>query len=317
MTKKTSIGRREFLKLVGGTGLVIAGTSVSADRLWAQTTSQKLSTINPGLKYDLAAVKNGEPALMFDKAMAAIGDLNTRIKPGYKVLVKPNIGWDVTPQNAANTNPELIGHIVKRCKEAGAARVYVFDHTCDEEKSCWKTSGIGDAVRKNGGTILTGDNEKDYKEVPLKGAKILKTVKVHKLVVESDYFINVPVLKSHGSGRVTISMKNLMGIVWDRRLWHREDLHYCIAEFASFYKPDLNVVDAYRVMKRHGPRGRSGKDVAAFRSLIASDDILAADIAATKLFGEDIKNVRYIQLATEMKVGNADLKNMNIARIKL
>lgn len=321
MTKKTSgrsIGRRDFLKLVGTTGVVLAGSKINSGKLWAAPPAAAVKAKEEAKTgYQMAAVKNGTPAQMFDKAMEAIGDLKTRIKPGSKVVVKPNIGWDVSPQKAANTNPELIGHIVKRCKEAGAGEVYVFDHTCDEEKSCWKTSGIGPEVTKNGGKLVTGDDENDYKEVNFKNAKILKKVKIHKLILDSDYFINVPVLKSHGSGRVTIAMKNLMGIIWDRRLWHREDLHYCIAEFASLLKPNLNVIDAYRVMMKNGPRGRSENDVAMYKSLIAGEDILAVDVAATKLFGANIADVRYLNLGKELKVGNFDLDKMKIARIKL
>ncbi len=105
------------------------------------------------------------------------------------------------------------------------------------------------------------------------------------MILQSDVFINVPVLKSHGGARLTVAMKNLMGIVWDRGEWHANDLHQCIADFTSYRKPDLNVVDAYNVMMRHGPRGVSTADVVNLQSQLLSTDLVTADAVAAKLFG--------------------------------
>jgi uncharacterized protein (DUF362 family) len=153
--------------------------------------------------------------------------------------------------------------------------------------------------------------------VEVKGGRNLRNAKVHELILKSDVFINVPVLKSHSSAKVTISMKNLMGIVWDRRFWHRNDLNQCIADFATYRKPDLNIVDAYNVMTRNGPRGVSAEDVVNMKYLIVSTDMVAADAAAAKLFGIEPQNVNYIQLANDMGVGQMDLTKLNIGRIKV
>ncbi len=145
----------------------------------------------------------------------------------------------------------------------------------------------------------------------------LKTVKVHEAILSADVFINVPVLKSLGSARLTIAMKNLMGIVWDRGYWHRHNLHQCIADYATFRRPDLNVVDAYRVMMQNGPRGYSKEDTALMKTQIISTDIVAADTAATKLFGMEPADVPYLQMAYNKKVGNMKLDELNIKRITL
>ena len=265
---------------------------------------------------DLVAVKGGEPAQMFDKAMEAMGGLNRFVKKGQKVVVKPNIGWDVPPERAANTHPGLIGHIVKRCLEAGAAEVFVFDNTCDNWLKCYSTSGIEEAVKKAGGKVVPGNDEKYYKPVNVAG-RVLKNASVHELILNCDVFINVPVLKHHSSADVSISMKNLMGIVWDRRWWHRNNLHQCIADFAGFRKPDLNVVDAYRVMMKNGPRGVSEADVKIMKSLIVSTDIVAADAAASRLLGIDPTQIGHIRLAHEMKLGTMDFSSLNIQRITI
>ena len=271
----------------------------------------------PPQDFDLVAIKGGEPHTMFDKAIDSIGGMKSFVKKGNTVVVKPNIGWDVIPERAANTNPILVKRIVEHCLEAGAKDVYVFDHTCDDWNSCYSSSGIERAVKDAGGKIVPGNSERYFQEVAVSGGKRLKKAKVHELILESDVFINVPILKSHSSVDITISMKNLMGVVWDRRYWHSNDLDQCIADFTSFRKPDLNVVDAYYMMTKNGPRGVSNADVVTMKSQIISTDIVAADSAATKLFGLDPQEVDYIKFAYDMKLGEIDLNKLNINRIIL
>ncbi|MBI2417676.1 MAG: DUF362 domain-containing protein, partial [Ignavibacteriales bacterium] len=168
-----------------------------------------------------------------------------------------------------------------------------------------------------GGKIAPGNSEGYYQEQVIKAGKSLKNAKVHELMLSADVFINVPILKSHGSTQLTMSMKNLMGTVWDRRYWHKNDLHQCIADFASFRKPDLTIIDAYAVMKQNGPRGVSEADVTIMKSLIISRDMVLADAAAAKLFGSDPDSVGYIRIAHDMKVGSKNLSAANIQRISM
>lgn len=271
----------------------------------------------PPLPFDLVAVKGGEAHSMFDKGIEALGGLQTFIKKGSKVVVKPNIGWDVSPERAGNTNPKLISRIIEHCHNAGAKEVYVVDHTCDEWQRCYSNSGIEKAVKDAGGKIVPGNSESYYHDVKIPGGKSLTSSKEHEIILGADAFINVPVLKSHGGTSLTISMKNLMGNVWDRRFWHRNDLHQCIADFATFRKPTLNVIDAYLVMKSNGPKGVSVEDVVTMKAQIISADIVAADAAAAKLFGLKPEDIRYIQIASDMKIGRKDLDKLNIKRITL
>lgn len=266
---------------------------------------------------DLVAVRGGEADAMFDSGIAALGGMAAFVKKGETVVIKPNIGWDVTPERAGNTNPRLVARIVKHCLEAGAKEVYVFDHTCDNAQRCYRTSGIEQAVKDAGGKMAPGGSEGYYQEVTIAGGTSLTKAKEHELVLKSDVFINVPVLKSHSSTRLTIAMKNLMGSVWDRGYWHSNDLHQCIADFSSYRKPTLNVVDAYAVMKRNGPRGVSVSDVAVMKAQLLSRDPVAIDAAATKLFGLEPASVRYIKLAADKGVGRMDLETLTIKRIAL
>jgi len=266
---------------------------------------------------DLVAVRGGEAAQMFQKGIEVFGGMSAFVKKGQKVVIKPNIGWDVLPERGGNTNPKLVGEIIKQCLQAGAKEVMVFDHTCDEWQRCYKNSGIEAAVKDAGGRIAPGHAEGYYHDVAIPKGKVLKNSKEHELVLGADVFINVPVLKHHSSSRITCALKNLMGNVWDRGYWHGNDLHQCIADFGTFRKPTLNVVDAYYVMKRNGPRGVSAEDVVTMKAQLLSTDIVAIDTAAVKMFGSDPKEIRHIQYAAEQGVGRMDLENLNIKRITL
>lgn len=270
---------------------------------------------SPGGNYDLVAVRGGQPVEMYNKAMIEMGGMQRYVQKGQTVVVKPNIGWDVVPERAANTNPQLVAAIVADCLKAGASRVYVLDNTCDDWQRSYQNSGIEAAVRQAGGQMVPGNLERYYKDVTIPGAKRLTTAKVHEHIINSDVFINVPVLKHHASTSVTIAMKNLMGIVWDRRFWHRNDLHQCIADFCLYRKPDLNIVDAYMVMTQNGPRGTSTADLSLMKSLLVSSDIVAIDTASALIFGSQPQDIGHIRIAGEMKLGTSNLESLNIKRV--
>jgi uncharacterized protein (DUF362 family) len=305
--------RRDFLRNSVGFG-VLSGAALSMGKF-----SEIIAAENGALQlpYDLVAVKGGEAAEMFDKGIASLGGMKMFVKPNQTVVVKPNIGWDAAPERAANTNPLLVARIIEQCKMAGAKSVYVFDNTCSEWTRCYKNSGIEAAVKKAGGIMVTGSSEKYYQSVDIKGGRSLKNAKVHELILESDVFINVPTLKSHGGSTLSIAMKNLMGVVWDREYWHSHDLHQCIADFPTFRKPDLNIVDAYRVLKRNGPRGVSVADVATMKYQLIGKDIVAIDAASTKVFGLDPKQVKHIGLAEQLGVGRTNIDAMKVNRITM
>jgi uncharacterized protein (DUF362 family) len=305
--------RRDFIRNSVGFG-VLSGAALSMgnfDRLMAEETDALQ------LPYDMVAIKGGEAAEMFEKGIASLGGMKQFVKPNQTVVVKPNIGWDSAPERAANTNPLLIAAIVESCKRAGAKAVYVFDNTCAEGVRCYKMSGIEDAVKKAGGTMVSGRTEGYYQQVSLPNAKRLKTARVHELIIKSDVFINVPVLKNHGGSTLSVAMKNMMGVVWDREYWHSNDLHQCIADFTTYRKPDLNVVDAYRVMKRNGPRGVSVADVATMKYQIIGKDIVAIDTAAAKVFGIDPKQVKHIALAEQLGSGTTNIDGLKVNRISM
>ena len=308
--------RRDFLKttLLGTLAGVLGGSATHS--VEGQTVT------GMSQKKPLVAVMGGEPVEMLNKALEALGGIEKYIKKGQKVVIKPNIAWDKTPEEAANTNPSLVAEVVKKCLAAGASQVVVFDHTCDNWKATYVRSGIEEAARKAGAKVVAADLESYYEEVTLPSAVKLKKTKIHKELIACDVWINMPILKNHGGAKMSVSMKNYMGIVYDREYFHSNDLQQCIADVCTWEKrPVLNIVDAYRIMFQNGPRGKSAGDTALVKSLIISPDIVAADTAAIKLFNQvktmSIDQVGHIGKGEALGVGTTDLKKLDVKQLKI
>jgi uncharacterized protein (DUF362 family) len=308
--------RRDFL-------LTTAMTSVASmlrfDKLEA---ALKNNTISVSSAPDLVAVMGGEPAVMLDRALAKFGGIKSFVKKGQIVVLKPNIGWDKTPDHAADTNPDLVAAMVKQCYSAGAKRVEVFDHTCNQWDRCYVNSGIKNAVESAGGIMIPANDESFFRTVAIPNGVKLKQTAIHRSLLDCDVWFNMPILKNHGGAKMTISMKNYMGIVWDREYFHRTDLQQCIADVCTFHKrPALNIVDAYRIMFQNGPQGKSVADTALLKTLIVSPDIVAADAASVKFFNQvrkmNINEVSHIQMGQALHLGTEDLEKLRIDRIKI
>ena len=206
----------------------------------------------------------------------------------------------------------------KHCFNAGAKDVYVFDHTCDNWINCYKNSGIEKSAKDAGAKVVPANSESYYQDVSIPGGKILQKAKIHQIILETDVFINVPVLKDHSSTKMTGCLKNMMGSVWDRGFWHKNNLNQCIADYASYTKkPALNIIDCYNVMTKNGPQGVSKEDVVNMQSMIITTDWVAGDAAAAKMLRIDPNDIAYIPLAHNMGLGNMNLESLNIKRIKM
>lgn len=310
--------RREFIKK-GLTATAAAGTTFLLQPTACTPKDKEFGAkvVGKGDMPDLVAIKGGEAARMYDAGIKALGGIERFVKKGQTVVVKPNIGWNVPPENGGNTNPELVQRVVESCFEAGAGKVYVFDHTCNTEASCYKNSGIAEAVKKAKGTMVTGSVQSHYHEVEIPGAEVLKKTEVHELIMNADVFINIPVLKNHMATLVTAAIKNLMGCIWDRMAYHYSDLSRSIAEFCLYRKPDLNIVDAYTVMTRNGPRGVSPEDLKLMKMQIISTDIVAADAAAIKIYGAEPESIAHVKIAHELGIGNMNLNELKIKKITI
>ncbi len=303
--------RRAFIKQSVKYGAIAGGTLIfgGIDKL--------ISTALANTAPDLVAVQNGEPGVMYDQAIAAMGGIDKYVKPGQTVVLKPNIAWDRSPELGANTNPELVKRVVESCYDAQASKVYVFDHSVDRGDRCYKNSGIQAAVEGVGGIMVSASTGEYYKKVKIPGGKTLSTIKIHHLIVDSDVYFNIPVLKNHSATRLTMAMKNQMGIVYNMSDFHRFGLDACISEIGLYRKPDLNIMDAYRVTMTNGPHRASKRDLELKKSLLLSPDIVAIDSAGAKMFGIKPKHISYIKRGAKLKLGEMDLSKITIKKIHL
>lgn len=267
---------------------------------------------------DLVVVKNSNPEDLVNEAIKALGGIEKFIKRGDTVLVKPNIGWNKAPEYAATTNPQVVSTVIKLCYKAGAKKVKVWDRTCDNAKMSYKNSGIEKATIDAGGEILFVE-ERDktkWSEVKLDGID-LKSWPIYDELLKVDSIINIPIAKNHGSATLTLGMKNWMGVIGGNRGAFHLNLHQRIADISAFIKPKLVIIDAVRILTRHGPKGGNLEDVKKIDTVIAGVDQVAVDSYASTLFGLKGEDIGYIKIANDMKIGEIDLNKLNIKKIDL
>lgn len=306
--------RSEFLKSLASVGFAASITTSGRLTLMAEEGKDGIP--------DMVAVMGGEPVPMYEKGIEAMGGMARYVHKGDRVVLKPNAAWDRAPEFAANTNPDLMAAVVKSCFDAGAKEVLVFDHSCDDWRKSYEASGIEKAVTAAGAKMIPADQEEYYAEIDLPNGKVLKKAKVHKAILDCDVWFNIPILKVHRGTKMSVSMKNLMGIVWDRQVFHRKDLSQSIADINTLdKKPALHIVDAYRLMKSNGPRGKDEGDAVETKGLFLSADCVAIDAAATKFLGQvtkmTVEEVNHIAYAEDLGLGTTDLASLKVEKIKL
>lgn len=260
-------------------------------------------------------VKNGDPAELLAAALKNLGGLKRFISAGDVVVIKPNIGWDRSPELAANTNPDLIQALVKACFAAGAKKVQIFDRTCNNPRRCYKNSGIEKKAKAAGADVLhVRDNR--YKNIKIDG-KLIKEWPIYRNYLEADKVINVPVAKHHGLSRVSLGLKNLMGVMGGNRGSLHNHFAEKIAEIDGKILPTLTIIDGYRILTQKGPQGGKPEYVKLTKTLIASPCMVSADFLALELFGLQLQEVEHIQVAAQRGLAKYDLNKLKVKRIKL
>ena len=303
---KRKITRKGFLKLCGIGAGSLALNSALVKFAFGQ---EEASTGRPGKKikglHDIVVAKGDDPYAMTVRAIEAMGGMGKFVRKNSTVLVKPNIGWDRSPEQAGNTNPQVVGAIVDLCFKAGAKRVNIFDRTCNDQKRCYENSGIEKIAREKGANVYSPDDwnvvkaKFNYKS-PMEGWPIYRDA------LECDTFINVPILKHHSLTGLTISMKNLMGICSGPRGLMHFDIGTKLAHLTDFIKPDLNVIDAYRILKRNGPSSGNLADVVDMKTLIVGTDPVLCDAYSCVLMGQEPSSMSYLKQAVKYNIGKGD-----------
>jgi uncharacterized protein (DUF362 family) len=281
----------------------------------ASAPPQLSATPTPMGAPDIAVARGGEPEELIRRALQAFGGLGTFVSKGASVIIKPNICVAYhTYEYAATTNPFLVGALVKMCLEAGAASVRVMDTPFGgTAKEAYAISGIQEQVQAAGGEMAYMPGFK-YVDVEIPNALKLHKTSIFDDVLKTDVLINVPIAKTHSLARLTLGMKNLMGVIRDRSAMH-SSLGAKLADLAGRIRPTLTVVDAIRILTNNGPTGGNLDDVKKLDTVIVSQDIVAADSYAATLFGLEPESLDYIAAGVQTGLGRSDLKNMRIEEI--
>jgi uncharacterized protein (DUF362 family) len=331
------ISRREFIKALS----VMLGTTFVEQFLYAcgwrndsmiatqtrglippspQTITQtgaKTGAIKQDSTPDLVVARNGEPEELVRRALAALGGMERFVPQGAYVIIKPNICVAYhTYEYAATTNPWVVGELVRQCLTAGASKVQVMDYPFGgTPEAAYVKSGIAEQVTGAGGEMTVMPLIK-FVPTEIPDGKDLKKVNIYDDILKADVLINVPIAKHHGSTRLTLSMKNFLGVITSRSIMHR-NLTQRIADLNSRINTSLTVVDAIRILMDNGPTGGNLDDVKKLDTVIMSPDRVAADSYATTLFGLHPEDIGYIQAASAMGLGCNDLRNLRIEEINL
>jgi uncharacterized protein (DUF362 family) len=259
----------------------------------------------------LVVAEGTNPDSLMQRGLSGIGGIGQFVKPGNTVVIKPNFSVLRTPDKAATTDPRLVAALVKQCLNAGAKEVKVLDFPF-MGPACLSDSGIKDAVEAAGGKAFIIDKKQFYREVDT-GGKTLKKILYSTDVLEADVFINFPKLKHHSTTKMTMSLKNLMGIVYDRQYFHSTDLNRTIAELTAFQKADLIIMDATRGITTKGPRG-PGK-IKEWNQVVFGVDPVAVDAYGANLFGMDPLKLKHLKIAADLGVGEMDLTKINVTKV--
>lgn len=257
--------------------------------------------------------------LLVKKAVEAIGGIEAFVKNGDTVVIKPNMGWDRTPEQGANTHPLVVRSLAELALDAGASKVQVFDYTCNEKRRCYTNSGIIDELKKVGDKRIRWEHIDHRKFIPVDIArgKSLKRWEIYKDALSADCYINVPVAKHHGLSRLSLGLKNSMGIIGGNRGKLHHNLGQELADLATVVAPKLTVIDATRLLLRNGPQGGRVKDVKVVDTVIASSDPVAADAYATTLFEMQPKEISSTVAAYKMGLGEMAIDKMEIKTVQV
>ncbi|RMF95600.1 MAG: DUF362 domain-containing protein [Candidatus Schekmanbacteria bacterium] len=319
-----NMDRRNFLKTTYRAVLGAGGTALLGYYYLGKETVKNRATSIQKRDYsvppvdalpDLSIVEGDDIEKMVDRGINLIGGIERFISKGDKVTIKPNIGWDRVPEQAANTNPDLVKKVVELCLNAGAEKVIVVDISCNDPVRCYQRSGIA-AKALEAGAVVSIPKERNFRRLKINGS-VLDEWPVYKDFIETDKVINIPIAKHHNLTGLTMGLKNWYGILGGRREALHQKIDESIADLASFIQPTLTILDAYRILLRNGPQGGSLDDVALKKTIAFSTDQVAIDAFGATLFGLKPESLGFLKVSYMRGIGEIDLTKIKIAREKI
>jgi uncharacterized protein (DUF362 family) len=258
---------------------------------------------------DLAVITGDDPAQLARQALEELGGIRRFVARGDVVLVKPNIGWDRTPEQAADTNPDVVAEIVRQCSNAGAKRVVVTDVSCNDPRRCFERSAIAAAAQNAGAEVILPDPAM-FKEVDLQG-ELLRAWPVFSPFLNADKIINVPIAKHHSLTGTTLGMKNWYGMLGGPRHQLHQKIHESLVDLADFVRPTLTMIDCYRILIRNGPTGGNLQDVLLKKTMVAGTDPVALDAYVAKAYWDlDVAALPYLKIAADRGLGTYEFEKV-------
>jgi uncharacterized protein (DUF362 family) len=272
-------------------------------------------TVATDLQLPEMAILQGEDAgQLARQAIEELGGILRFVSRADVVVIKPNIAWDRTPEQAANTNPAVVAEVVRQCWQAGAKKVIVSDVSCNDPRRCFARSGISAAAQKEGAEVILPDPAR-FRDVDLQG-EVLREWPVFDVFLNADKIINIPIAKHHSLTGTTLGMKNWYGILGGPRHQLHQRINESLADLAEFMRPTLTIIDCYRVLIRNGPTGGNLEDVQLKKTLVAGTDPVAVDAYVAKaLWNLDVSSLPYLKMAADRGLGKYDFENVR-TRIK-
>lgn len=307
--------RREFLRQVAAW---TAGALVAPPLLdLGLRAAEPAPAADPAPRPKLAVATGKDWAGLPGKALAALGGMGAFVKAGATVVVKPNIGWDRTPEQGANTHPLVVAAVVRACLAAGAKTVKIFDRTCNNRERCYANSGIKAALEALGDQRVQVLHADDRRLVPVRIAngKAVTEWQFYRDALECDAYINVPVAKHHGLSKLSLGFKNIMGAIGGKRGELHKEIGQKLADLYWARPSTLTIIDATRILLRHGPQGGDLADVEVRDTVIASADPVAADAYAATLFGLKGADIGYVAAAAAAGHGRIDLAQVDVVTV--
>jgi uncharacterized protein (DUF362 family) len=311
MSRDGRFGRREVVVRLSQAALagaaVTGGGAFFAGRAAARIDAPPVPdwrVAASGAAARVHAARGDDPARNVRRVLAALGGMEAFVRRGDVVLVKPNVGWDRLPEQAANTDPAVVAELVSACRAAGAKRVVVADISCNDARRCFTRSGIRAAAEQAGAEVLDGSQLRTV-AVAIPGAAA--GLEVIEPLLQATRVINVPVAKHHGLSRATLGMKNWFGVLGKGRARLHQDIDRTITELAATFRPTLTVIDATRVLLGNGPQGGSLDDVRAVGGVCAGVDPVLCDVWGAAQLGVSPAELGFIAQAERRGLGKSDL----------
>jgi len=264
---------------------------------------------------------HGSPTATVEALFASLGGLEQIMPadPGRAVvLLKPNICFPHAGAMGTTTSPELVKALCDYLSGHGVGKIIVADHTL--KANTFSRMELIRAVEECPATKVVLPNEQRWYQPTQVDGVVLQHTEVLKMLQRADLLINLATAKHHSATHVSLATKNLMGLIWDRTVFHTQlDLAQAIGDLALAIRPRLNIIDASRVLLTGGPTG-PGPVVREDR-LFASADILALDavVASRYAFGRRTLSpleIPHLAAAHRNRVGEIDPQRIEVRQLE-